>query len=544
VTHPQISILQAVPRYGNNKPFQPPTIPSNLPVALPTIQPTASPPITRSLSISNPNNRTTNLRHTSESGTASNIAHSRNMERVSSTTQLNRSILGKSTPHLSLNDCIPPPLHLPPVPMEPNPQLLTNIVTIRQHPTQPMQPPPFRFDMSQSAEAFNTALLRHHSYDVHRIITMDNTICTPGIEFKPTKLLDLLFHRHSLWPFARNVLSNGAELSFLHDIDDTQRQLENDALINFNSHNKAKLHNDIVHDSIATDVSYGFAAPILINSINDIPGSMVCPLGIAQQTTLSPEGLRIPKNRLTHDQTFSVLETSQSVNKTLNIKAYPDLIYGFCLRWIIYQVLALRHHFPNQSILIAKYDIKQAFRRVHYSGSAATKCIAVFEEIAYLQLRMTFGGSNCPTTWCSISKLIADLSNDIIDSSDWDPTTLHWDHQHLVPPKSYLDSNIPFATCLPTLLLPPPKPQGSVDIYINDAITTCLDTPDYTTRSAAALPLAVDVMARPYDSHDKPKREHMLALSKLNREVRARLGRFSPSNKTFPSTSLTSFYRP
>jgi hypothetical protein len=372
--------------------------------------------------------------------------------------------------------------------------------------------------MTESAATFNTALLREYQFDIHKLITSTTTICTPGIEFKSPHLLDKLLHQHSLWPFAKRVLTEGADLIFLNDIDDESRQQENEALITFNNHNKAKLHSNIIHDSIATDVSYGFTAPILIDAIKDIPGAMVCPLGIAQQTTLSPEGLRIPKNRLTHDQTFSVLDTSLSVNKNLDIKAYPDLIYGFCLRRIIYQILSLRFHHPTQPILIAKYDIKQAFRRIHYSGLASTKCIAVFNNLAYLQLRMTFGGSNCPTTWCSVSELIADLANDILDSSDWTPDNLHWEYQHLVPQKSVDNTNTPFAQCLNTLLLPPPKPQGSVDIYIDDAITTCLDASDFSKRSAAAVPLAIDVLSRPYCDSDVPQREHMLALSKLRAE--------------------------
>jgi hypothetical protein len=233
---------------------------------------------------------------------------------------------------------------------------------------------------------------------------------------------------------------------------------------------------------------------------------MVCPLGIAQQTTISPDGVRIPKNRLTHDQTFRVIEAADSVNTSLDIAAYPELIYGFCLKRIIYRILSLRNSHPNNKILLAKYDIKQAFRRVHYSGSSAYRCIAVFNNIAYLQLQMTFGGSNCPTTWCSISELIADLSNDIIDASDWDPSKTEWAYQHLVPGTSYLDNNIPLAPCLDTLILPPPKPQGCVDIYIDDAITTCLDTPDFVQRSAAAVPLAIDVMSRPYNPDDNPRR--------------------------------------
>jgi hypothetical protein len=92
---------------------------------------------------------------------------------------------------------------------------------------------------------------------------------------------------------------------------------------------------------------------------------MVCPLGIALQTTLAPDGRKIDKNRLTHDQTFTVLKGSESVNNLIIKEEYPTLIYGHCLQRIIAQIMSLRHHYPGQPILLAKFDIKSAFRRIH-----------------------------------------------------------------------------------------------------------------------------------------------------------------------------------
>jgi hypothetical protein len=41
---------------------------------------------------------------------------------------------------------------------------------------------------------------------------------------------------------------------------------------------------------------------------------MIVPLEIAEQQTFTSTGERIPKLRLTHDQTISILEDSQSSN--------------------------------------------------------------------------------------------------------------------------------------------------------------------------------------------------------------------------------------
>jgi hypothetical protein len=236
---------------------------------------------------------------------------------------------------------------------------------------------------------------------------------------------------------------------FTHPPNNKNRLEENNALLAFNNHKKANDLPAIVEQSIQTDIAYGFAFPILIPAIEKIPQTMVCPLGIVQQTTLSANGTRTIKNRLTHDQTFCVLPDSESVNDLLDMDKYPELVYGHCLRRILYQIFALRQQYPSYRILVAKYDIKQAFRRVHYHGADAVKCLSVHNDLAIVQLRMRFGGSNCPTTWCSLSEITADLSNEILDATDWIDSTLQWQYQHLVPPSELYTDNSPFEPTLP-----------------------------------------------------------------------------------------------
>jgi hypothetical protein len=88
----------------------------------------------------------------------------------------------------------------------------------------------------------------------------------------------------------------------------------------------------------------------------------------------------------------------------------------------------------------------------------------------------------------------------------------------LVPKETRLDANIQFESVLPTLLLPEPRPHGSVDVFIDDAIQVILDRGEFLPKGAAAIPLAVEIISRPYDAQDTPQREHMIALNKLEAE--------------------------
>jgi len=93
----------------------------------------------------------------------------------------------------------------------------------------------------------------------------------------------------------------------------------------------------------------------------------------------------------------------ESVNKRSNMSKYPEMIYEWALLRIITFIVALRLAFPNKRILIAKYDLSDAYQRIANSAKAAAQTILVVGQIAYVMLRLCFGGSTCPATWCSFS---------------------------------------------------------------------------------------------------------------------------------------------
>ena len=191
------------------------------------------------------------------------------------------------------------------------------------------------------------------------------------------------------------------------------------------NHKSAQLEQGRVGELLAKDVVHGFTIPLPIATIKLIPGAMVQPLGLVQQWTVGPDGERKAKFRLIQDLSFSTNRQSKptSINARVDMSAYVEMVYGWCLPRIIHFIVSdsLRSQNPTLLILISKYDYSDAYRRIAHSASAAAQTIAINGATAFLSLRLTFGGSPNPPTWCMFSELLTDLANEIGQCDGWDP---------------------------------------------------------------------------------------------------------------------------
>jgi hypothetical protein len=57
------------------------------------------------------------------------------------------------------------------------------------------------------------------------------------------------------------------------------------------------------------------------------------------------------------------------------MKAYPEIIYGWCLPRIIHFIVALRLPWPEKAILVAKYDYSNAYQRIAHRVTAVAQTI-------------------------------------------------------------------------------------------------------------------------------------------------------------------------
>ena len=371
----------------------------------------------------------------------------RNQERLSKANTSDETIIGESTDSAVLGSrtteqydsgktyldsrvetFFPRPVVGPNDYFQPPPWFLRALRTIASTPVRTPDKPPFQFESTQEAAAANAKLLASFDYDLGIVIKkFTTTTLGYGSEFRPTEQLRSLIGRHPNFNSLKNVIDNGMEYVFTRELDEATQRNEMLTILSRGNHKSAQELPEQVTKLLNKDVTHGFSIPLPVAIVSLIPNAGIQPLGLASQWTIDEEGERIAKYRLTQDLTFSSNKTGPpvSINSRIDMSAYTEMIFGWCLPRILHFVVALRILHPGLLILIAKYDYSDAYRRIAHSARAATQTIAIQGPLAYLSLRLTFGGSPNPPTWCMFSEIVTDLANEISLCDDWDPTVLH-----------------------------------------------------------------------------------------------------------------------
>jgi hypothetical protein len=246
---------------------------------------------------------------------------------------------------------------------------------------------------------------------------------------------------------------------------------------------------------------------------------MVQPAGVVKQFSLREDGARFQKRRLTQDLSFPLTFPGASINNRIDMEAYIEMIYGWCLSRVIQFVVALRLAHPSLRVFIVKYDYSDAYRRVAHSPLAAAQSIIVFAGIAYIALRLTLGGSPKPPTWSAFSKMVMDLSNKIPLCDEWDHCKLRSPDQPETPDPILLSPEISIARAMPLAVHIPTTVTARTDSFIDDLIRVFLDRPDNRAREPHAVPLAIHVTSRPHmGDAELVRRRGLLSAPKLEAE--------------------------
>ncbi len=173
-------------------------------------------------------------------------------------------------------------------------------------------------------------MLEQFNFDVDKAINYQpDSQISFGSEFKKsTRLQELRLH-HPYWPKLKNILDHGASFPLTH-LSKENRSINLSFHKNRGNHKSALDHQETLDVIISEDIERGFALPLPIEVINLIPNASLAPLGCQVQETINELGERIPKYRMTHDQSFPG-PSGNSVNIRVIKDKLPPCMYSFVL---------------------------------------------------------------------------------------------------------------------------------------------------------------------------------------------------------------------
>jgi hypothetical protein len=378
--------------------------------------------------------------------------------------------------------------------------------------------PAFRFDLEEDSLEANGRLLEASGFDFQSLLgTQKGTTAWHGSEFRPMTQVKSVLGDHPILEYLDEVFTSGMEYRYLWEISEEERVAELEAQIQRGNHKSATEEIEVVQKLLAREVHFGFSLPFKAELVTQIKGAAVQPCGLAAQFGLLADGTRKVKKRLTHDLTHYITGWKCSVNERIDMSRYPEMFYGWCLLRTIHFIVCLRATFPGEKIFITKYDYSDAYRRMSQSARAAIQSILILAGIAFMALRLAFGGSPNPACFCAFSEALTDLANEL-SCSEFEPKEfvgLFVDPNHLVP-KVYPRDDEPFGVGIPPAVEVPVSLDVRKDCFIDDIIVAFLGTERNLRREGHTVPLAAHVLSRPHagDEAEPVPRKPLFAPSK------------------------------
>ncbi len=182
-----------------------------------------------------------------------------------------------------------------------------------------------------------------------------------------------------------------------------QKKDVNEALT-FGNHKGATSQPLLLQQLIVKDVTYGFGLAIPLSTVHSIQGALLAPMNIMKQNTIDEQGQIIPKDRLTHDQSYP-WRLGASINSRIWIKDLLPCPVGACIRRLVNYAVAACKKYPNRRILATKINYKSAYRCCHLNWLTAVQTITQLpdEKLAIILLQLTLSGSPGPYKWGVIS---------------------------------------------------------------------------------------------------------------------------------------------
>ena len=229
--------------------------------------------------------------------------------------------------------------------------LIEIIRVIKTIPPRRPTPPIFTFDLTREAAERKYMLLihKHKGSLAASLESQRDSTVGYGLEFRDEATLYHLFACHPNWNRMTPILRNGSEWP-LEPLDEDSQRADVDEALNFGNHKGASLQPELLKQFVSKDVHYGYCLPLPLGKATKIPNILIAPMNIQKQNTIDKFGWIVPKDRLTHDQSFE-WSSGTSVNKRVITEELLPCMFGSCIRGIVNWAVTARRLYPNLPIL-------------------------------------------------------------------------------------------------------------------------------------------------------------------------------------------------
>ena len=210
--------------------------------------------------------------------------------------------------------------------------LISILRRIAETPCRQPSKPLFVFEFNLEAANKNFILLkRKFGGDLSEaLLAQSDSPLGYGSEFKPIETLEPIFENHPSWRRMKRILMHGSKWP-LQPLDEENRIKDVEDALNFGNHKGANKQQELLEKLVTDDVTRGFAIPLPLSKIIQIPGILLAPLNIQAQNTINERGEIITKNRLTHDQSWK-WQSGPSVNSRVIKEELMPCYFGQALR--------------------------------------------------------------------------------------------------------------------------------------------------------------------------------------------------------------------
>ena len=382
------------------------------------------------------------------------------------------------------------------------------VSSIHALPSPPMQSTMIKFESSEKAALYNDCLLQHHDYDLPSALQhQQHSPLTPSSEFKAVDIM-----QHPLWDHLQKYLTDGVDYSPAM-ITEAMRLSNLTAAIHRGNHKSASDHPTVLQSLFKDDISHGFFLPISVPSLLQLNGAEMSPLGVVQQSTIDENCSIIPKFRSTHDQSFPPVGRP-SMNERIDAEKLLHCNFGFTMRRLIHIIVTIRLQHPAHHIVISKVDLDKAYRCIHATPAPAPSSSLTLSSMVGIYLHLTFGNKGHPSGFSTLSEMVCDYSNLLLQCKLWNPSSLHPTTVTVPTTPVLLPSSVPFAPALPICVPTVVPDAGSIDVFLDDFITLGLQAPT-ADHLASAVHVMIETLSQPLAPLEPLLRSILISQKKL-----------------------------